>query len=141
MIAISLEKKVVIVTGAAQGIGRAIALRMAEAGCAGLVINDLKINDIAKATAKDAEAFGAKVLLHAGDMSNENSVKELISVATNKFGRLDVMVNNAGISISNDLFGTTADDWDLVIRVNMISMFLGMKYAAEYMKEHGGGVG
>jgi 3-oxoacyl-[acyl-carrier protein] reductase len=139
MIAITLAGKVVIVTGAAQGIGRAIALRMAEAGCLGLVINDLRINDAAQATAKDAEAFGAKVILHAGDASNEASMKELIAVTTSKFGRLDIMVNNAGISRSNDLFGTTAEDWDLVIRVNMRSTFLGMKYAAEYMKEHGGG--
>ena len=139
MVGISLEGKVVVVTGAAQGIGKAIALRMAEAGCRGLVINDLKICGCAEELVKQAEAFGAEVAVHEGDMSDEEKVKELIALTVERFGRLDVMVNNAGISKSNDLFSTTASDWDLVIRVNMRSTFLGMKYAAQYMKEHGGG--
>jgi 3-oxoacyl-[acyl-carrier protein] reductase len=139
MITISLKEKVVIVTGAARGIGRAIALKMAEAGCKGLAINDLKIDDAAKCTAAEAEAFGAEVLLIDGDMSNADNVKRLISSAAEKWGRLDIMINNAGISKSNDLFNTTAEDWDLVIRINLRSTFLGMKYAAEYMKDHGGG--
>jgi 3-oxoacyl-[acyl-carrier protein] reductase len=134
-----LKEKVVIVTGAARGIGRAIALKMAEAECKGLVINDLRIDDAAKSTAAEAEALGAEVLLIDGDMSNEDSVKRLISSAAEKWGRLDIMINNAGISKSNDLFNTTAEDWDLVIRINLRSTFLGMKYAAEYMKDHGGG--
>jgi 3-oxoacyl-[acyl-carrier protein] reductase len=139
MISITLKEKVVIVTGAARGIGRAIALKMAEAECKGLVINDLRIDDAAKSTAAEAEALGAEVLLIDGDMSNEDSVKRLISSAAEKWGRLDIMINNAGISKSNDLFNTTAEDWDLVIRINLRSTFLGMKYAAEYMKDHGGG--
>ena len=69
MITISLEEKVVIVTGAAQGIGRAIAVKMAEAGCRGLVINDLVIGQKALETARLAEAYGAEVLLIGGDVS------------------------------------------------------------------------
>ncbi|MBV7273441.1 SDR family oxidoreductase [Clostridium sp. PL3] len=139
MLNVSLKDKVVIVTGAAQGIGRAIALKMAEAECKGLLINDLKIDAHAKSLKKEAEAYGTEVLLVQGDMSEEEDVKRLIDSAVQKWGRLDVMVNNAGIAKANDLFKTTGDDWDLVIRVNMRSAFLGMKYASEYMKDHGGG--
>lgn len=139
MINISLKDKVVIVTGAAQGIGRAIALKMAQAECKGLVINDLKINDQAKTLAKEAEAYGAEVLLIQGDMTKEDDVKNLIDSAAEKWGRLDIMVNNAGIAKANDLFTTSGEDWDLVITVNMRSVFLGMKYSADYMKTHGGG--
>jgi 3-oxoacyl-[acyl-carrier protein] reductase len=139
MINISLDNKVVIVTGASHGIGRAIALKMAEAGCFGLVINDLKIDASAELLRKEAEAFGANVLMSEGDVSNEDYIKSLIDTTVKKWERLDVMINNAGIAKANDLFATTGEDWDLVINVNMRSVFLGMKYTAEYMKVHGGG--
>lgn len=139
MVNVSLENKVVIVTGAAKGIGRAIALKMAEAGCQGLVINDLRIDEYAESLAKEAQAYGVNVLLMAGDMSNEEDVKKLIDITTEKWNRLDVMINNAGIAKANNLFDTSTKDWDQVISVNMRSAFLGMKYAAAYMKDHGGG--
>lgn len=139
MIALTLEGKVVIVTGAARGIGRAIALKMAEAGCMGLAINDVKMDDAGKSIAAEAKAFGAEVLLLEGDMSDEGDVKRVVGSTIEKWGRLDVMVNNAGIAIPDSMFDATADNWDRVIRVNMKSVFLGMKYAAEFMKDHGGG--
>lgn len=139
MINISLENQVVIVTGAARGIGRAIALKMAEAGCKGLTINDLKENADTQSLTKEAEAFGAELLLVEGDMSKEENIKKLIDATVKKWGRLDVMINNAGVAKANNLFETSAEDWDQVITVNMRSTFLGMKYAAAYMKDHGGG--
>lgn len=139
MVNISLNNKVVIVTGAAHGIGRAIALKMAEAGCKGLVVNDLKIDDYAESLAKEAGAYGTEVLLIQGDMRQEADVKGLIDATVEKWGQLDVMINNAGIAKANDLFNTTAEDWDQVITVNMRSAFLGMKYSADFMKDHGGG--
>lgn len=139
MVNVSMENKVVIVTGAAKGIGRAIALKMAEAGCLGLVINDLRIDEYAESLAKEAQAYGVDVLLMAGDMSTEEDVKKLINITTEKWNRLDVMINNAGIAKANNLFDTSTEDWDQVISVNMRSAFLGMKYAAAYMKDHGGG--
>ncbi|MDR1966994.1 MAG: SDR family oxidoreductase [Synergistaceae bacterium] len=139
MYSVSMKEKVVVVTGAAQGIGRAIALKMAEAGCRGLSVNDLRMNDAAQSLKKEAEALGAEFLFTEGDASDEKTMRKLIESTAEKWGRLDVMVNNAGIAKSNDLLNTTEADWDLVIRVNMRSTFLGMKYAAEYMKDHGGG--
>lgn len=139
MVNISLKGKIVIVTGAARGIGRAIALKMAEAECTGLAVNVLKINDNAKSLVREAEEFGTEVLLVQGDMSKEEDVKRLIDSVIEKWGSLDVIVNNAGISKANDIFKTTGEDWDIVMNVNMRSTFLVMKYAAEYMKAHGGG--
>ena len=140
MITISLEEKVVIVTGAAQGIGRAIAVKMAEAGCRGLVINDLEIGEKARETARLAEAHGAEVLLIGGDVSKEETVKKLLAEADKKWGRIDILINNAGIAKTTDLFTTSEKQWDLTLDVNLRSVFLGLKYGAEYMKEHGGGV-
>ncbi|WP_303868306.1 SDR family NAD(P)-dependent oxidoreductase [Acetobacterium wieringae] len=134
-----MENKVVIVTGAAKGIGRAIALKMAEAGCRGLAINALRIDEQTETLAQEAQALGANVLLMAGDMSKEEDVKKLIDTTTQKWNGLDVMINNAGIAKANDLFNTSTDDWDQVVTVNMRSTFLGMKFAAAYMKDHGGG--
>ncbi len=139
MVNVSLKDKVVIVTGAAKGIGRAIALKMAEAGCLGLTINALRIDEQTESLAKEAQAFGANILLMAGDMSKEEDVKKLIDTTTKKWNRLDVMINNAGIAKANDLFNTSTDDWDQVVTVNMRSTFLGMKFASAYMKDHGGG--
>ena len=119
MIAMTLEGKVVIVTGAVRGIGRAIALKMAEAGCMGLAINDVKMDDAGKSVAAEAKAFGAEVLLLEGDMSDEDNVRKVIGATIDKWGRLDVMVNNAGIAIPDNLFDATTDDWDRVIRVSM----------------------
>ncbi len=139
MVNVSMENKVVIVTGAAKGIGRAIALKMAEAGCRGLAINALRIDEQTETLAQEAQALGANVLLMAGDMSKEEDVKKLIDTTTQKWNGLDVMINNAGIAKANDLFNTSTDDWDQVVTVNMRSTFLGMKFAAAYMKDHGGG--
>ena len=140
MIPISLEGKVVVVTGSAQGIGRAIALKMAEAGCRGLVISDLRIGDAAHDTAKLAGEYGADVLLVEGDVSKVETMQGIIEKAVARWGRLDIFINNAGIARTTDIFTTPEDQWDLTMSVNLRSVFLGMKHAAEYMKDHGGGI-
>jgi 3-oxoacyl-[acyl-carrier protein] reductase len=139
MISISLIRKVVVVTGAVQGIGRAIAMRCAEAGCRGLAILDLKIDENAIGLARELEAFGAEVLMVEGDVGNEKNVKSLIGKTAAKWGQLDIVVNNAGILINTDFFSTSEDQWRRNININLSSVFYGMKHAAEYMKAHGGG--
>jgi len=89
MIAVSLAGKVAMVTGAAQGIGRAIALKCAEAGCRGIAILDLRIDDEAAALGRTIEGMGAEVLFQAGDVSDRKSLKELIDKAVARWGRLD----------------------------------------------------
>lgn len=139
MIKISLAGQVAVVTGAARGMGRAIALKLAEAGCKGVTINDLKVDTDAHEVAREAQTFGAEVLLIEGDVSKEEDVKRIISETVNKWGRLDILVNNAGIAKRGDIFSTSGDQWERVIDVNLKSVFLGMKYGAEYMKKQGEG--
>ncbi len=138
MIPISLAQKVAIVTGAAQGIGCAIARTFAKAGCRGICVLDLRIDADAAALGRDLEALGAEVLLQQGDVSRREHLRNCVDSTVSRWGRLDILVNNAGILINHDLFSTTEDEWDRSIRINLNSVFYGMKYAAEHMRDRGG---
>jgi 3-oxoacyl-[acyl-carrier protein] reductase len=139
MIPLSLAPKIAVVTGAAQGIGRAIALKLAQAGCRGITVFDLRIDAGAVALGKELEALGAEVLLQQGDVSDRASVKRLLDDTVARWGRLDILVNNAGIVVNHDMFSTTEDEWDRSMGINLNPVFYAMRHAAAQMKGHGGG--
>ena len=139
MLRISLAEKVAVVTGAAQGIGRAICLKLAEAGCRGLSVFDLRIAGEATALAGELEKLGSEALLLQGDVSRPDDLKDLIEKTVARWGRFDILVNNAGIVVNHDLFSTTEEEWNRSIMINLNSMFYSMKYAAVHMRENGGG--
>jgi NAD(P)-dependent dehydrogenase (short-subunit alcohol dehydrogenase family) len=128
-----LEGKVAIVTGAGSGIGRATALRFAEEG-AKLVCVDLKGQD------DTAAEIGAAALAEKADAGSDSDVQDLVQLAVRKFGRLDVFFANAGISGGlASIFEQTPDDWQEILRVNLIGPWLAIKHAAPAMNEAGGG--
>jgi 3-oxoacyl-[acyl-carrier protein] reductase len=139
MIPLSLAPKIAVVTGAAQGIGRAIALKLAQAGCRGITVFDLRIDDGDVALRKELEALGAEVLLQQGDVSDRASVKRLLDETVARWGRLDILVNNAGIVVNHDMFSTTEDEWNRSMGINLNPVFYAMRHAAARMKEQGGG--
>lgn len=139
MITISLSQKITIVTGAVQGIGRAIAVNFAKAGCRGITVLDLNISEAAHALGEELESFGSEVLMLEGDVSEHASVKRCIDKTVEKWGRLDILVNNAGFAVNSDFFSTSEDQWNKVIGINLSSIFYAIKYAAAWMKEHEGG--
>ena len=140
MVEVSLKNKTGIVTGAVQGIGRAIAVKMAEAGCTGLTIFDLQESEKSDELLEILKSHGCEAWIFTGDVSRGNDFRKCIAQTVEKWGRMDFLVNNAGFARSSDFFTATEEQWDKVINVNLSSVFYGMKYAAEYMKENGGGV-
>jgi len=134
VINISMKEKIIVVTGAIQGIGRAIAMKFAEAGCRGLAVLDLKIDENAKKLKRDIESFGAEVLLLNGDVSKKENMKNTIDEAFSKWGQIDIVVNNAGQAVKSDFFSTSEEQWNRIMNINLSSVFYGMKYAAEYMR-------
>ncbi|MFA6534510.1 MAG: SDR family NAD(P)-dependent oxidoreductase [Patescibacteria group bacterium] len=125
--------QVAIVTGGAMGIGWGIAKRLAEAGAA-VVIADI---DEAVGEAKVKE-LGKKAMFVKTDVSSEEDVKNLISEAVKEFGRLDIMVNNAGIFPSKPVMEMEVALWDKVQAVNLRGVFLGCREAAKVMAPNGG---
>jgi len=117
-----LEGKVALITGGARGIGRAIALAYASEG-AHVAFSDLKYDEIAEALEKEIENFGVKGKGYASDASSFESSEELVNKVAEEFGRIDILVNNAGITRDNLLMRMTESDWDLVIKVNLKSIF------------------
>ena len=115
-----LEGKVAMITGASQGIGREIALRMAEEG-ANIVAVD--IADHVADTAKKAEEKGVKALGLKGDVTQLDSMTGLIGQALDKFGKIDILVNNAGITRDNLILRMSEEDWDMVLAVNLKGVF------------------
>src|SRR4030042_1272787 len=102
--ALPLKDKVVIVTGARQGLGKSISLGMAEQG-ADLVICDRVIDDGKLAeTAKEIEAMGRKTLSMGGDITIEDDVINVVNKSMEKFGKIDVLVNNAGVTCQDSLY-------------------------------------
>jgi 3-oxoacyl-[acyl-carrier protein] reductase len=132
----NFEGKTAVVTGAARGIGLEIARTLAEGGAA-LVLVDVLEDDLQKA----AEALdgAASVRTYAVDVTDEAAVEKMIDEVVEESGRLDVLVNNAGITRDDLLLRMDADEWDLVLKVNLKGTFLMTKHAARYMVRQKGG--
>lgn len=122
----SLADAAVLITGAAQGIGEAIAWRAVEAGASALVLTDRKAEPLA-AVAEAICAAGAGVVTFCGDLSNADFVATLVPGATKAFGRLDGLVNAAGVATRTPLLDTGLDAWDSLIAVNAKAPFFLMR--------------
>lgn len=127
-----LDSKVAIVTGASRGIGREIALTLAEAGV-NVVVNYMGNKDKAEEVANKIEEFGRESLVIQADVSNSKDVDKLISETLSKFGRVDLLINNAGITRDNVIMRMKEEDWDKVIDTNLKSVFLLSKAVSRTM--------
>lgn len=126
------EGKVAVVTGGARGIGRAIALRLAQEG-ASVVVNYLSNQAAADETVSQVEAAGGKAIAVQCDVSNVAQAQALIDRAREVFGRVDVLVNNAGTTRDTLIMRMTEEDWDLVVDTNLKGAFNCIKAAARPM--------
>jgi 3-oxoacyl-[acyl-carrier protein] reductase len=117
-----LEGKTAIITGAARGIGKAIALAFAKEG-ANIAITDLRIDDNALETEKLISGMGVKCKAYASDASNFADTEKVVKQIVDHFGTVDILVNNAGITMDTLLLRMTEQQWDTVINVNLKSVF------------------
>lgn len=124
--------KVAIVTGASRGIGRAIALELAAAGCK-VVVNYARSPDAATAVVEEIEAAGGEALAVQGDVSQADDVGALFAAAIDAYGRVDVLVNNAGITRDTLLMRMKQSQWQEVIDLNLTGVFLCTQAAAKLM--------
>jgi 3-oxoacyl-[acyl-carrier protein] reductase len=125
----SLAGKVAIVTGAGAGLGRAEALALAAAG-ADVVVNDLAESDLVD----EIEALGANAIFVGGDVSERATADAITAAATEHFGGLHIVVNNAGVTRDRMLFNMTDDEWDTVLGVHLRGHFLLSRNAAAYWR-------
>ncbi|MGE0215783.1 SDR family NAD(P)-dependent oxidoreductase [Mycolicibacterium sp.] len=134
-----LAGKVAIVTGAASGIGRGIAERFAAEG-ARVVIADIR-DDLGEALAAELTARGDTAVYRHTDVGDQTQVGALVTATVEAFGGLHVMVNNAGISspLRKGLFHEDFEEFDRVMRVNLLGVMAGTRDAGRYMADHGGG--
>ena len=117
-----LEGKVALVTGAGRGIGKAIAVRYAEQG-ADVAFTDLAVNEAVEQTVKEIEALGVKCKAYASNAANFDETHEVVKQVVEDFGRIDVLVNNAGITKDGLMMRMSEAQWDAVINVNLKSAF------------------
>ena len=117
-----LNGKVALITGAARGIGKAIALKYASEG-ADIAFTDLVINEAAEATVKEIEAFGVKARAYASNAADFEQTHNVVAEILAEFGHIDILVNNAGITKDGLMMRMTEAQWDAVIGVNLKSAF------------------
>jgi len=133
-----LAQKVCVITGGGSGIGRATALLFAQEG-ARLIIVD-KVADRAQAVAAQCAAKGADAIAVVANVALSADARRIIDTGVERFGRLDVLVNNAGYGITGTVVATDEAAWDALMAVNVRGVFLCSKYAIPVMKTNGGGV-
>jgi len=130
------DRPAALVTGAATGIGRSAALTLARNGY-DVVINFSRSEEAAKKTAREAEAGGARTLLYRCDVSDDACARAMLEATEKTFGRLDALVNNAGVTIAvepKNLEGVTVEDWNRVFAVNVLGLFLVTRAAVPLLR-------
>lgn len=137
-----LDGRVAIVTGASSGIGRGIAIELALEG-ARVVVSDVTETpkrgkyheqDTTTPTASEIERLGGEAVFVTADVADEAQVEAMIEAAISRFGRLDVLVNNAGIYFDGGAVETASEDWDRLIGINLKGVYLGVKYALPHLR-------
>ncbi len=118
-----MERKVAVVTGASRGIGRAIAIKLADEG-QDIVVNYRSDEKAAKETASEIEGKGVRAFLYRFDVSSASEVKESFKAILKECGRIDVLVNNAGITRDNITVLMKPEEWDAVIKTNLTGVYL-----------------
>lgn len=126
-----LKGKVAIVTGGAQGIGRAIALKLARHG-ADVAISDINMEK-AQDTAREIEALNVRSLAIKANVADVNDVEQMVKKTVDKLGKIDILVNNAGITKDNVLLRMKPEDWDQVMEVNLKGTYMCTKAALKFM--------
>lgn len=117
-----LADKIALITGASQGIGRSIALQFAEEG-ADILFTDIREDERSQSLLDELHALGVRAGFYAADASSLEQTEEVAKAIVEKYGRVDVLVNNAGITRDNLLMRMSAEDWEKVIRLNLTSVF------------------
>jgi NAD(P)-dependent dehydrogenase (short-subunit alcohol dehydrogenase family) len=132
-----LDGSVAIVTGAGRGIGRGEAIELAREG-ARVVVNELD-SEVGQSVVDEIAAAGGEAVLDTGDCSEEDTARRLIGTAIDTWGKLDALVNNAGILRDRTVAKMSADEWDAVVKVHLRGHFLPTHYACAHWKEAGTG--
>lgn len=133
-----LEGKVALVTGASRGIGKAIALLLAENG-ADVAVNFAGSTAAAEAVAAEIEKMGRKAILVQGDVSQSEVCTEMVDKVVKELGHIDILVNNAGITRDTLLLRMKEEDWDAVLNTNLKGVFNCTKAAVKYMTKQRSG--
>lgn len=135
-----LKGKTAIITGSGRGIGKSIAMKLAGYG-ANIVINDIPSSDYADSTCEEIKALGVDSIVVKGDVRNADDVKNLIDTTLEKFGSIDIFVNNAGVTRDGLMLRMSEDDWDLVLDINLKGAFNCIKAVARpMMKQRSGAI-
>jgi glucose 1-dehydrogenase len=134
----TLTGKVAIVTGGNSGIGKAIVLALAEAGC-NIVIDYVANEQATEDLEKQVAALGDQSIGVEADVSKVEELERLVKAAVDAFGRLDVMINNAGVETRTSILDTTEAQYEKVMEINLKSAFFGTQLAAKQMIAQGGG--
>ncbi|MCO5396740.1 SDR family NAD(P)-dependent oxidoreductase [Ralstonia soli] len=126
-----LEGKVAIITGGGRGMGKEIALTFSKAG-ANVAVCDISLENLT-AVEEEIKLGGGKCLSIAANISNKDQVEEMMAKVYAHFGKIDILINNAGICISSSLLETSVEEWDANMNVNLKGAFLCLQAAAKYM--------
>ena len=134
-----LKDKIAVVTGGAQGLGEAICQRLAREG-AHVVVADLNLEGAERVAAEIATQTDRRAVAAQVDVTNESQVEVMIDRAVDTFGRLDILVSNAGVLIAGAVDEFPAEKWRAVIEINLVGYFLCAKHTARVMKHQQSGV-
>jgi 3-oxoacyl-[acyl-carrier protein] reductase len=137
MASIDDQRPAALVTGASTGIGRSAAVALAKNGY-DVVVNFSRSEEAAKITARECMSAGARALLYRCDVSDDASVRAMLAATEKEFGRLDVLINNAGATVDvepKNLAGMTVEDWNRVFNVNVLGLFLVTRASVPLLKK------